>query len=170
MLEHQERFVASLYEANHAALVRNLTAITRDVCEAEDLAQEAYIRLAAALQGGFAPDEPSAWLYRVGRNLAISRRRHLSVAERRAVELPRAEAPAPPDHTVIARETHRAVEAALGQLTPVERRAVLLAADGYRGAEVAGAIGRTGAATRTLLCRARAKLRGSLGIEVMNPA
>jgi RNA polymerase sigma-70 factor (ECF subfamily) len=170
MLDTHERLIEDAYAAHHAALVRHLTAMTRDASEAEDLAHEAFLRLAGAIRDGRGPEKPGAWLYQVGRNLVIGRHRHRLVADRHAAQLGLSEPVLAPDHAAIARETHDALEAALQRLSPDERRAVLLAANGYAGGEVARAIGRTASATRTLLCRARGKLRGALASEVLNPA
>ena len=48
---------------------------------------------------------------------------------------------------------------ALAGLSPDARAALLLAAEGFAGQEIAASIGRTEAATRTLMCRSRAQLR-----------
>lgn len=170
MLETTELLLTDAYEANHAALVRRLTAITRDPGDAEDLVHEAYIRLAVEVDAGRSPDDAAAWLYRVSWNLAMSRGRHRTVVDRRNAELPRPSSPSEPDRTVIAHETHAALAAALEELSSSEREALVLAAEGYHGDEVADAIGRTLGATRTLLCRARAKLRAQLDPEVFAAA
>src|SRR5437762_3945818 len=149
MLEAHDRYVAGAYEAHHAGLVRRLTTITRDPDDAQDLAHEAYIRLATELEAGRCPDDAAAWLHRVGWNLAMSRGRHRTVVDRRMAELPRPSSPVAPDLTAVDHETHDAVTAALRELSAVERNAVLLAAEGYHGDEVAAAIGRTIGATRT---------------------
>jgi len=76
--------------------------------------------------------------------------------------VPRPLEPRSPESIVVGGELAAQVEALVGELSTTERRAVLLAADGARGREIAAAVGRTPAATRTLLCRARAKLREGL--------
>jgi DNA-directed RNA polymerase specialized sigma24 family protein len=65
----------------------------------------------------------------------------------------------------LAAEEQQAVLTALDSLGPTDRTALLLAAHGYRGSEIASRIGRSEGATRTLLCRARSKVRTQL-IEV----
>ena len=55
-----------------------------------------------------------------------------------------------------------ALAAALGTLPEAARTALLLAASGYPGAEIAAAIGRSDTATRTMMSRARLRLRDSL--------
>ena len=67
-----------------------------------------------------------------------------------------------PAMTVIAAERAEAVHRVLATLRPVERQAVLLAAEGVGGPEIALLIGRTQLATRALLCRARRRMRPAL--------
>jgi DNA-directed RNA polymerase specialized sigma24 family protein len=72
----------TLYLAHSAALRGRLLALTRDPAVADDLASEAFLRLAVELAAGRAPDA-RAWLYRVGSNLVVSRaRRRTSRRER----------------------------------------------------------------------------------------
>ena len=47
-----------------------------DDAAAEDLAHDAFVRLAELVRDGQPPDNVSAWLYRVTRNAAIDRLRH----------------------------------------------------------------------------------------------
>ncbi len=159
MLEAQEIILEEAYRTGHDALVRRLTVLTRDRDEATDLAAEAFVRLASEIVAGRSPTEPSAWLYRVGSNLAASRGRHLAVADRRAASLPVPDAPPIPEQLVVRAELGRALRSELRRLSEPERRAVVLAAEGYPPAEIATVIARTPGATRTLLCRARSKLR-----------
>ena len=159
MLAAQELFVEREYRNGHDALVRRLTVLTRDREEATDLAHEAFLRLAREVAAGRAPNEPGAWLYRVGANLAMSRGRRLAVADRRAGSLPAPASPPIPEQLVVHAELGRALRSELERLSTPERRAVVLAAEGYPPSEIATVIGRSPGATRTMLCRARSKLR-----------
>ena len=67
-----------------------------------------------------------------------------------------------PESLTVASEEHRAVGDVLQGLGDIDRHALILASHGYRGAEIARSIGRTDLATRTLLCRARAKVRARM--------
>jgi RNA polymerase sigma-70 factor (ECF subfamily) len=154
--------VEAAYREHATALTRFLTGYTRDATAAEDLAQEAFVRLAIEAAAGRAPDNVGAWLHRVGRNLATSRGRHASVAERRKMDLVSRETAPSPEAATLEAEQHRALHAALGTLASTDRQVLLLAAHGYRGPEIARRIGRTEGATRTLLCRARSKVRTQL--------
>jgi DNA-directed RNA polymerase specialized sigma24 family protein len=67
--------------------------------------------------------------------------------------------------TYLARERAAALDRVLGTLDRDARVALLLSAQGVPGAEIAAAIGRSPNATRTLMCRARLRLRTALGAE-----
>jgi DNA-directed RNA polymerase specialized sigma24 family protein len=72
---------------------------------------------------------------------------------------------ASPESGYLDHEQSRELDAALGTLSLDARRAVLLAAQGFDGQEIAALIGRTPLATRSLLWRARLELRGLLEPE-----
>ena len=170
MQAYAGKLVEAAYTEHRAALVRHLTQVTRDAEVAQDLAQEAFLRLAREVEAGRTPDDTAAWLHRVGMNLATSRGRHLQVVDRRAGSLPwPAEAPSP-EEAVADAELALAVAQALAQLSGTERHALTLAAYGFDGTEIAVSIDRTPGATRTLLCRARAKIREHVRVAGMAPA
>jgi RNA polymerase sigma-70 factor, ECF subfamily len=147
------------YAAHSGSLYRRLLASTRDAGAAEDLVQEAFLRLELEVRAGRTPDNVAAWLQRVAGNLATSRARRKAVADRHAGDLvDRGHEPSPEGAAIDAEEA-RVLRLALDDLAPVDKRALLLAAHGYRGPEIADRLGRTQGATRTLLCRARAKMR-----------
>jgi RNA polymerase sigma-70 factor (ECF subfamily) len=150
------------YRRHHTALRRYALGLTRDVAVADDMVHDAFARLTVELQGGRAPDNVSAWLHRVVANLVASRGRRIQVAIRHADRSTAIELAASAETIVLDAELTRAVAEALRTLSPVDRRVVLLAAHGYPGPEIATLIGRTEAATRTLLCRARSRLRARL--------
>ena len=169
-MRHSPEIVEAAWAADREPLVRHLTALTRNADVAEDLAQEAFYRLAREVDAGRAPDDVRAWLHRVGSNLVNSRGRHLTVIDRRAGDLPRPDSPATPEAMAVASEDGAALRAALAELSAADRTALILAAHGYRGGEIAASIGRTPGATRTLLCRARGKIRGRLEVAGFSPA
>ncbi len=157
-----DRIVGTAYTDHSHSLQRYLTGLTRDTTVAEDLTQDAFLRLTHQVQVGVVPDDPGAWLHRVGHNLAMSRGRRISVADRRRAELVKPDTSPSPESLAIADEERRAVHAALDGLGQIDRRALVMASHGYRGEEIARSIGRTEGATRTTLCRARARLRAQM--------
>jgi RNA polymerase sigma-70 factor (ECF subfamily) len=141
----------------------------RDPDVAADLLSDAFTRLLVEERAGRWPDQPRAWLYRVASNLAMSRGRHLQVVARVDRSLQgayREPKDASADVEVLRRERRGDLDRALEQLTTDARTALLLAAAGFDGREISDTIGRSEAATRTLLCRSRLRLRELLaGIE-----
>jgi RNA polymerase sigma factor (sigma-70 family) len=157
-----DQSIEAAYTAHAAGLSRRLAVMTRDPAAAEDLTHEAFVRLATEMHAGRAPDNVPAWLHRVGSNLVASRGRHASVADRHLASLPRPDVAPSPEAASISAEEARLVRSALGTLARSDRHALVLAAQGYAGPEIALRIGRTEGATRTLLCRARTKMRVQL--------
>jgi RNA polymerase sigma-70 factor (ECF subfamily) len=155
-----DTLIECAYAVHAGPLLRRLTASTRDAAAAEDLTQEAFVRLVIEVRAGRVPDDIGAWLHRVAQNLATSRGRRMAVAARRSGEIARPDASPSPELLTVAAETNGSLYAALSELGPADRHALILAAEGYRGPEIARSMGRTEGATRTLLCRARTKLRG----------
>lgn len=151
--------IDAIYHAHAGPLRRWLTARVRDPDVAEDIAQEAFVRLVREIQRDRAPLEPAAWLHRVAANLATSRGRRITVADRHARRVGTPSVEPGPEVSVLDDEIRDLLDAALADLRPSERAAVVLAACGHRGPEIASRIGRTEGATRTLLCRVRARLR-----------
>jgi RNA polymerase sigma factor (sigma-70 family) len=154
-----DALLTELYLAHAAGLNRWMTAYTHDEELAADVVQEAFLRLAGELRAGRHPDNAAAWLAQVSRNLATSRARRAATAHRYAPLLEPPPSPEDPAAVAVATERADAVRLALAGLRPVDRAALVMAAEGSRNAEIAERIGRTELATRALLCRARRRLR-----------
>lgn len=72
----------ALYQIEYPRLVRFLYALTGSPTEAEDLAQEAFVRLFLKWKKVRDFERPAAWLRRVAINLASSWRRRLKLSRR----------------------------------------------------------------------------------------
>jgi RNA polymerase sigma factor (sigma-70 family) len=156
------RIVETAFEAHGSGLRRRVLSLTHELDVAEDVAQEAFVRLAVEVRAGRVPDNIGAWLHRVAVNLVASRGRHASVVDRRLADLPRPDHEPSPETASIEAEEAVALRQALDTLKPIDRAALVMAARGYRGPEIADRLGRSQGATRTLLCRARSRVRGEL--------
>lgn len=154
-----ELALTALYGAHRAELFAFLVRMTRDREAAEDLLQETFIRLITETRAGRPPEQVRAWLYRVASNAAISRGRHGTVWNRLVPRLLDRREPASPESEALRVERDSELHTALATLPSDARAALLLAAHGFSGQEVAVSIGRTEGATRTLLCRSRVQLR-----------
>ena len=156
--------VAAAYAAHRDRLFATVLRSTRDAEVAHDIVQEAFLELVRTTQSGRIPDNEVAWLNRVAMNRVIdwSRRR-----ARWAGHAPCDEGVADgPEAAAIANEAHRELRAALDTMPRDARRALVLEGQGFGPAEIAPMIGRTGQATRTLLCRSRRRLRETLVLQV----
>lgn len=152
--------VEAAYEQFQRELFTFAVHATRDLNAAEDVVQEAYLRLHRELLTGSRIDNVRGWLFRVAGNLVMSRGRRLGIMSRWLARAPKIDSHTDtPERAAIANERTRAVEAALATLTPDARTAVLLAGRGFGIREIAESLGRTELATRALLCRTRLRIR-----------
>ena len=149
------------YAEHSGALRAYLASLTGDPAAAEDLLHETYLRLLTETGAGRPPRHTRAWLFRVAGNLATSRARRQGVAARRASELLRRDVVPSPEEELLEREAARVLTDRLSSLPDDVRTALLLAANGYSGSEIARRIGRSELATRSLLCRHRNRLRAA---------
>jgi RNA polymerase sigma-70 factor (ECF subfamily) len=157
--------VSTAFEAYHAELYTFLRRSTRDEGAAEDLLQEAFLRLTREVDAGRTPEHVRGWLYRVASNLAISRGRRRTTAFAWIGRYGRESVGddiESPEAGVLARERTFLLDTILATLPTEARTALLLSADGFSGEEIAAAIGRSHGATRTLLTRTRVRVRSEL--------
>jgi RNA polymerase sigma-70 factor (TIGR02957 family) len=132
------------------------------VSEAEDIAQEAILRLHSVLESGEQIESPRAWLATVTTRLAIDElrsaraRREAYVGEWLPEPLLSRADDDPARHAELADSLSLAFLVLLESLSP-EQRAALLLHDvfDYRYDEIAGIVGKSEAATRQLASRAR---------------
>lgn len=155
-------FIAEAYDTHEASIFGMLLAVSRDPELAADLTQEAFLRLLREARAGRFPDRPGAWLYRAGANLAISGGRRASVARRFAPLLLLRDEPDQPERMVLERERSQSMREVLAQLPVIDRTALVMAAQGQTGEQIAAHLGKTHGATRTLMSRARARLRAAM--------
>jgi len=158
--------VLEAYDAYHGELYAFLADATRDSATAEDLLQESFLRLLREARAGRMPERPRPWLYRVAANLVTSRGRRLVTArrwfERTGIGEHRAAVAQSPEGRLLSHEAAGELDRVLAQVGPHARTALLLSAEGFNGREIASALGRSEAATRTLMCRARIRVRREL--------
>jgi RNA polymerase sigma-70 factor (ECF subfamily) len=154
-----EATLAEIYEERRGELFAFLLRMTRDPDTAEDLLQDAFIRLIREARAGRMPDQVRPWLYRVAANAAISRSRRGAALGRLLPRLLDRRDPPRPESEILRSERAAELHAALAHLRSAERAALLLAAQGFNGHEIAAMIERSDGATRTLMCRARVQLR-----------
>jgi RNA polymerase sigma-70 factor (ECF subfamily) len=141
--------LGAVYRSEGPAMWRALLAFTGDEAVAEDALSEAF---AQALSRGDALREPARWIWRVAFRVAAGelkdRRRTVPLSVEPTYELPESI-----DHVI----------AALGQLSPNQRLAVVLHDYADRPvAEVAATIGASRATVHVHLSKGRRRLRALL--------
>lgn len=155
-----ERLTAMLLPGVH----RQAWRLLGDPAEAEDVAQEAMLRLwrqAASWRSGEA--KASTWLYRVTRNLCVDRlRRRRSTTDIADVPEPMDPVPAVLDRLAAAEE-NRALAQAIGTLPTRQRDALLLRHfEGLSNPDIAARLDCSVEAVESLLARARRRLAADL--------
>lgn len=157
---------SELFERYRASLLRYLVRFTGEGEAAEDVVQETFVRLLERPPRG----APSAsWLFRVATNLArdagrTRRRRHLLLL-RAGDRVPHGDEPPRADAQLEAKRRRTRVAAALQELSPKERMALLMREEGFLQREIAEAVGTTTKSVGTLTVRAIRKLAARLEEE-----
>lgn len=156
--ERTARYFEDLVEAEKAELFGALCLITRDRYEAEDVMQEAFLRVWEHWDRVGDMDDPTGYLYRTALNLYRKRMRRAALAVKRAMHL------APPSDELVDVEIHDAVVRALAALTPRQRQSIVLVDLLDFSSEAAGRLMGVKAPTvRVLVSQGRAALKRNVG-------
>ena len=144
----------ALFAEHHERLFRALYLIVGNAQEAEELMQDAFLRV---LERWDRIDEPAGYLYRTAMNATRSRFRRLKVAARKTLSMGPAEDPF--ELADLRDQMVRALHA-----LPERQRAALVLVDllDYRSDDAAGLLGVTPSTVRSLASHGRAALRLSL--------
>jgi RNA polymerase sigma-70 factor (ECF subfamily) len=154
--------VTAAYLDNLPSLQRYARSLTRDEDAAADICQDVFVRLLVVARAGRMPEIPGAWMHRVAHNLFVSGARRKSTSDRSLEAIVESGHVPSTEDAAIGHERDSLVRDVLNGVRAFEREAMVLAAEGYGSAEIGDRLGRTAAATRTLLCRARGQLRTQL--------
>ena len=156
--------LAALVESHSALLFRVVHSVLRNQAEAEDVVQDAFVRVLEHRQRLPEVREMRVWLVRIAWNLALDRRRRIrpeQFDEGFAEGLVSRELPA--DEAMNEARRMKAVLREMERLPRAERDVLTLAAIEELGtAEMAEVLGRSESAVRALLFRARTRLRERL--------
>ena len=153
------RAVRPFFEEWYPRLVRFLRARLGDADEAEDIAQEAFVRLLRCQ-----PEHPKAWLFAVANNLASDqarvtkgRARHLALL---SADIREHQDPGPEQMLLQTDEVER-VHRALASLTERDRTLLLLHHEGFRYRDIAYQLGLAAGSIGSLLTRAQRRFARS---------
>jgi RNA polymerase sigma-70 factor, ECF subfamily len=146
------------FDQHRDRLYRALWLVARDRSLAEEVTQDAFLKVWERWNHVRGLEDPTGYLYRTGMNLLRNRRRRASLAMRRMIHT----SPAMDD--IAAVDARDAVVRALGTLTPRERSAlVLVDLLDMTSEDAAKALGVRASTVRVLAGRARAALRDRIG-------
>jgi RNA polymerase sigma-70 factor (ECF subfamily) len=149
------------FQAHYERLLRAMYLASGDRHEADDLAQEAFVRVYERWDRVRETDDPVGYLYRTALNARRSQLRRLAVAARKALR------PDPPTDAHEAAEERHTVRRALDGLPNGQKEVVILVEWLEMTDLQAGRVlGISAGAVRTRLHRARAALRERLRGEL----
>jgi RNA polymerase sigma-70 factor (ECF subfamily) len=142
------------FEAERDRLLRLMCVVTGSYQEAEDITQDAFLKVWERWEQVGAMESPDGYLYRTAFNLFKNRSRRAAVATRRAVGL------APARDAFSAADDRHVVRQALAGLPPRKRAAMMLTdVLGYSSDEAGSLLGVKGSTVRALTFQGRSALR-----------
>lgn len=146
----------SFFAAQHGPLFSALCAVTGSRQEAEEIMQEAFLKMWERWDRISGLEDPVGYLYRTAMNVFRHRYRRAKLSIRKAVGL------AEQTDAYAAVDARDAVIRGLRTLTPQQRAAVVLTSlRGYSSEEAARMLGASASTVRMLASRGRAAMRRS---------
>ena len=154
------RQVEQAYQDSRDDLYYYLLGMGIDPAEAQDLAQETFLRLYVALRDGDEILSVRGWIFRVAHNFALKAREKRSRLQQVDSEFDSlASHVEDPERSVINAQRRDLLDAAIRELSPQQRQCLHLRAEGLRYHEIATAIGISISSVAVFLRRAVSKLR-----------
>ena len=154
------RMFEVFYEAEARTLFRRLWLVTGNHAEAEELMQDAFVRVWERWDRVGAMEDPTGYLYRIAMNLFRKRYRRALLAVRRTVGL------APSVDDFAAADDRQVVRHVLATLPPRQRAALVLTEMlGFTSKEAGAALGVTDATIRSLTRHGRGAFRKVLEVH-----
>ena len=164
-----------IYAGFHAKIVRYLTRLVGEA-EAEDLAQETFVKVGQALEGFRGESQLHTWVYKIATNTALDRLRSPSFRETshdpatiesivsiEDVGVWTGRKPLTVEQQAIREEMSSCVRDVVDRLPDNYRTAIVLSdLEGFKDSEIAEVLGLTLSATKIRLHRARARLKQEL--------
>jgi RNA polymerase sigma-70 factor (ECF subfamily) len=164
----QRSQIVELYDELRPSLFGYLISLGLTAAEADDMIQDAFVRLVRFLQSGGELKSPRSWIFRVARNAAFNlqkRERRLISSDEGAdlcVASTADKAPQTPEQLYLLNERFRLLSVAIQQLTQRQRECLHLRAEGLRYHEIAEVLGTTTSAIADSLKRAILRLMSEL--------
>lgn len=166
-----ESAFSDLVERHQHAVVGTIAKMLRDPIEAEDLAQQVFLRIWKHAKRWRPDAKFTTYLFTITRNLVYnesrrrSRRKEVSADERQDEKgyEPAAETRSEPDAEVARAEMHDEIDSVIASLPEAQRTAVVLYSyESLPYEEIAEVLGVSVSSVKSLLFRARSTLRDKL--------
>jgi RNA polymerase sigma-70 factor (ECF subfamily) len=166
-----ERAFRQLVERHQHAVIGTVARMLNDAHEAEDIAQQVFVRLWNSAPKWRPEAKFTTYLYTIMRNLVFnesrrrSRKKEISLDEQKENHpaAMRADEGLSPDEGMEKRELHRSIDAAIAALPEQQRLAVVLRTfEGLDYEDIAKALDTSVSSVKSLLFRARGVLREAL--------
>ncbi|MGQ0815406.1 MAG: sigma-70 family RNA polymerase sigma factor [Gemmatimonadota bacterium] len=142
----------ALFQRLYPSLFRYLHRLTGDADIADDIAQEAFVRL---LKQSLPEAEVRPWLFTVAMNLVRDHARKVERRQRLLTTAPILVSPSVlPDEAVERSEAVGSVRIVLDQLSTRDQQLLLMREEGFKYEEIARVIGVAPASVGTLIARA----------------
>jgi RNA polymerase sigma-70 factor (ECF subfamily) len=156
--------LAALVQTYSALLFRVAHSVLHSQTEAEDVIQDVFVRVLQHRRSLLAIEDMRVWLVRIAWNLALDRRRRVRPDQLDAsFALSLVANTIPADQAIEESRRINAVLLEIERLPKGERHVLLLSAiDELSTAEMASVLGKSESAIRSLLFRARTRLRQRL--------
>ena len=164
-----EQKVTQVFEWFYQPVHRYVRSIIGSEADAEDLAQEAFLRLYTSLQNENRIGNVRSWIFRVAHNLAIDYLRRISHQEHATPEVwqlseEQLDMAANAEQRLLEQEQRQRLRRAIIRLSPQERYCLELRAEGLGYREIAEVLGISISSVNTFLGRGVKKLAGELHV------
>ena len=154
--------VTALYEAERDHIYGYLLYFGVPAGRAQELAQDAFLKLYLRMSKGEEIENPRAWLYKVAHNSALRFHQREPNFDGLAAAAEPADRVPDPERAVMERQRRAVLLAAIRELSPQQRNCLHLRVEGLRYREIADVIGISTSAVAEFLRRAAVRLKGVL--------
>ena len=160
MTVHEQ--VERIYEAERDNIYSYLLYLGVAAPRAQELAQDAFLKLYLKMSQRESIDNPRAWLYRVAHNLALRVHEREPVFDELDANCNIPECLTDPESALIDRQRRAALAHAIRGLSPQQRNCLHLRVQGLRYREIADVVGISISAVGEFLRRAVARLKEAM--------
>jgi RNA polymerase sigma-70 factor (ECF subfamily) len=154
--------VERIYEAERQHIYSYLLFCGVQAGQAQELAQDAFLKLHLTMSKGVVIENPRAWLYRVAHNLALRSHRREALFDELDPNSGPPQEPSDIEGALIDEQRRTRLFRAIRDLSPQQRNCLHLRVQGLRYREIADAIGISTSAVGEFLRRAVHHLKAAV--------